>query len=364
MMLTSAEQNDVRKRNAADPDGEPDELGYGALYALAEQHRDAALLHFAHSSGLFEWLRESRTVAETARYFEWVPRKVTVLLSALTALKLAVRDDNKYHNSMIVNEFLIHSAQGYIGSYLEILRHQWNVWQKLPEIMASEGHVAGQQVLDDGDAAFIALFQAAMSEVCDEDVDALVELPVWNPTDHVLDFGGGHGLYLATLARRFPKLTGEVWDLPSAERAALQMFARLGVSDRLKFVAVDLRRPPKISASSGDVIMINHCLHHLTPDDADKLLRYAALSLRPRGRLIVIEQNLARHGDAPIESALFSFYLMTNNAEGQLHSAPWIEDVMKATGLDVETRACGWENEDVLIIGKRSRASAENRHHA
>ena len=329
-------------------------LDESGLYRIIEQHRDAALLQFAHASGLFDLLLAPKSTAELVAVLGWVPRKTTILLNGLTALGLTTRHADRYQATPVARSLLAKSSDHYIGSYVEVIRRQWDVWTKLPEIMASDTHVPGQQRLggDGGDHSFTELFQDAMAQVCDADVTALVTFPPWHPQDHVLDLGGGHGLYLARLATQNPSITGEVWDLPAAEARARETFERHGVAERLTFRTCDLGLLDAVRKPCANVVMINHCLHHFTPESAERLLRNAVGLLKTGGRIIVIDQDLDGSGDTPSDSALFSFYLMVNNATGQLHPIPWLRRILENEGLRVTHTRCGWDEEDVLLLGE------------
>ncbi|MDH2247096.1 MAG: methyltransferase domain-containing protein [Pseudomonas stutzeri] len=326
-----------------------------AIFAMAEIHRDAALLHFAHRVGLFDYLVTPRSASDVASKFNWVERKANVLLNALCALGLALKSEHLYQDTASVRKRLVVGSSHYIGSYVEVLRRQWDVWKRLPEIMSQDGHVEGQQLLgsieNDG---FTALFQAAMSQVCDGNVKALTDLEVWNQAKLVVDLGGGHGLHIATLCKEHRNLRGEVWDLESARQEAEHNFKRHSVSDQASFKVCDLYVDLYQCSTLADVVMINHVLHHFNPDQAERILVKSVEMLRPNGTLIVIDQILKANGYMPHDSALFSFYLMVNNSKGQLHSIPWISHILEHYGCSVRLEACGWDNEDFTLIATRA----------
>ncbi|HCF1493395.1 TPA: methyltransferase domain-containing protein [Pseudomonas aeruginosa] len=326
-----------------------------AIFAMAEIHRDAALLHFAHRAGLFDFLTIPRSTGDVASTFNWVERKVDVLLNALCALGLTLKQDQRYEVTSNVRKRLVLGSAHYIGSYVEVLRRQWDVWKSLPEIMSQDSHVIGQQLLGSVDNdGFTALFQDAMSQVCDGNIRGLSDLEIWKQGMLVIDLGGGHGLHVATLCKEFPGMRGEVWDLNSARQGAEQNFQRHGVTDQASFRVCDLDIDLYASDTLADAVMLNHVLHHFNPDQAERILVKAVAMLEPRGSLIVIDQTLQADGYTPHDSALFSFYLMVNNSKGQLHSVPWISQILERCGCSVRLETCGWNNEDFILIATRT----------
>jgi ubiquinone/menaquinone biosynthesis C-methylase UbiE len=103
----------------------------------------------------------------------------------------------------------------------------------------------------------------------------------------VLDVGGGHGWYSATLCRRHPGLTATVLDLPGSARIGREVIEAAGLAHRVTFVEGDARHAE--FPEGQDAVLCFNLLHHLTEAEIPALLARAAAALKPGGTLAVLD---------------------------------------------------------------------------
>ena len=103
----------------------------------------------------------------------------------------------------------------------------------------------------------------------------------------VLDVGGGHGWYSATLCRRHPGLTATVLDLPGSARIGREVMEAAGLAHRVAFVEGDARSAE--FPDGQDAILCFNLLHHLTETEIPALFARAAAALKPGGTLAVLD---------------------------------------------------------------------------
>lgn len=139
----------------------------------------------------------------------------------------------------------------------------------------------------------------------------------------VLDVGGGHGWYAATLCRARPELTATVLDLPGSVRVGRDVIEAAGLSHRVRFVEGDARSADFLGAGSDsagdqdpnpnppatyDIVLFFNLLHHLTEAEIPSLFARAHAALRPGGTLAVLDafaEPGARASAAATHLALF-----------------------------------------------------------
>jgi len=103
----------------------------------------------------------------------------------------------------------------------------------------------------------------------------------------VLDVGGGHGWYSATLCRRHPGLSATVLDLPGSARVGREVIEAAGLSHRVRFVEGDARYAD--FPDGQDAVLCFNLLHHLSEGEIPALLGRAAKALKPGGTLAVLD---------------------------------------------------------------------------
>lgn len=116
---------------------------------------------------------------------------------------------------------------------------------------------------------------------------------------HVVDVGGGEGMFLAALLKRHAHLTGTVLDLPRPAAAARATARREHLDSRMDAVAGSFFHQ---IPSGADAYILVSILHDWPDEAAICILRACRAAMLPSASLLVIEQIL----DDPNTDLLFS----------------------------------------------------------
>jgi hypothetical protein len=101
------------------------------------------------------------------------------------------------------------------------------------------------------------------------------------------DVGGGHGKLLASILKRYPEMTGVVFDLPEVVAGACGRAHLAGCEDRIEFEAGSFfERVP----AGCDAYLMKFILHDWSDTHCETILRAIRKEMRPESRLVVIEQ--------------------------------------------------------------------------
>jgi hypothetical protein len=104
----------------------------------------------------------------------------------------------------------------------------------------------------------------------------------------VVDVGGGDGIVLAAILRRYPHLRGAVLDQPHLMGRARRVAERYGVAERCELVAGDFFEavPP------GDAYLLKTVLHDWDDARAARILGRCRQAMRGPGRVLAVESLL------------------------------------------------------------------------
>lgn len=118
------------------------------IFQIADRYCDSALLQHSHAAGVFDLLRFPRTSTDVAAAKGWLADKTSILLDALAALGLVLKEGAGYRNSPAADAVLVRGQSGYIGDLIEHERLQWELWGRLDTLLRSQEAVPGQQDLN------------------------------------------------------------------------------------------------------------------------------------------------------------------------------------------------------------------------
>ena len=130
------------------------------------------------------------------------------------------------------------------------------------------------------------VFDAAMTDLTRERGPAIAAAYDFGRFGKIVDAGGGHGMLLITILRRYPGPRGLLFDLPQVVKGAQVAIAAAGLSDRCETVAGDIFE----SVPSGaDAYMMKSIIHGFNQERALVILGNIRRSIQSQGRLLLVE---------------------------------------------------------------------------
>ncbi len=179
---------------------------------------------------MFETLSSGRASAEAiAEAIQADGRGVALLLNAAAALGLLEKQDGLFTNSALAETCLTMDGANSIARGLRLEGAFYQRWGLLSEAVRS-GKRPEQNRRDEQPADWASNFTRSIYDmsrpIAPVIADALAlaeEQPL-----RLLDVGGGHGGYSIALARRYPLLRADVFDLPRVVTTAARSSPRLG----------------------------------------------------------------------------------------------------------------------------------------
>lgn len=157
-------------------------------------------------------------------------------------------------------------------------------------------------------------------------------------TGRALEIASGTGEHAVRIAARRPGLTWQPSDIDAARRASIDAWAaHAGLANMRPAIALDACAPGWGAALAGqDLIFAANILHLIGDDEAETLIREAALALAPGGVLMIYGPFRRPHGFASAGDAAFHASLVAQDPAIGYKSTDRVEDRMRAAGLIVE----------------------------
>jgi predicted O-methyltransferase YrrM len=300
----------------------------------------AAVAHF----GVFRILSEASLDIEGLREKVGLePRAAMVLITALRAMGLLGVDSNeRLCLTDQAREHLVAGGEFFVGDYIGLAATATGVLNMVERLRTNE-----PANIDGAGAAFIYRegiqsameqeelarhFTLALSGRAKNVAPVLAEKVSMEGVNHILDIGGGTGIYSVAFLKRHAHLRATVVDLPHVLTVAREFAGKYGVEDRIQFVDADMFSyyPTK----PAELVLLSNILHDWDVATCKSLVTHYSKQLPKGGRLVIHDVFLNDELDGPLPIALYSAALFTLT-EGRAYSALEYRRWMEAAALEV-----------------------------
>ena len=108
----------------------------------------------------------------------------------------------------------------------------------------------------------------------------------------VVDVGGASGTLIAALLIKNPTLEGMILDRPDVVARAQAAVAEHGLSSRCHVVEGDFF----VAVPEADIYLLKHIIHDWDDEQSVVILSNCARTLRPKGRVVLVERVMPEDG--------------------------------------------------------------------
>ncbi len=291
---------------------------------------------------LFTWLhgQGTATTDEIQNQFELSSRPLDVLLTLCRASGLIETGSEQHQLTDLGREHLVDTSPWFLGPYyapivdsaiaqgcLQVLQRDRPAnWQAKDD--TSDWH---ESMMEEGFAkSFTDLMNCRGTAMGQSLAGALTnEL---SSRKHVLDVGGGSGIYSTTMVARHPHLSATVLEQAPVDAIARQEVQRHGLEDRVSVVTGNMFTDPW--PSGADCVLLSNVLHDWDFPEVHQIVKRTAEALPSGGLVIVHETFLNDDKTGPLPVAEYSV-LLVNITQGKCYSAAEYAEVFEQYGLDV-----------------------------
>ncbi|MBM4284138.1 MAG: methyltransferase domain-containing protein [Deltaproteobacteria bacterium] len=320
------------------------EPSFYGLMDLVRGFRPAKVLLVANDLGVFDHLESPLSSSQIAARVGADPRALGILLNALAALEVLVKEGDAFRNGEAASRYLVHGKEEYRGAILRHMHHTWWGWSELGEtvVQGAPREQEPERWLDrhaETSGDWMRDFIWGMHALARDLAPAVAEKLDLKGVRRLLDLGGGPATYAITFAQAEPGLTATVFDLPGPIEIARENIARHALQDRVATLAGNFLQDG--IGSDYDFIWISHILHSHDEAQCRLILEKAVRALNPGGRLAVQDFFLNDDGCTPVEAALFSVHMLAVTPAGRSYTwretAAWLEELGLSGPVQVDT---------------------------
>jgi trans-aconitate methyltransferase len=298
----------------------------------------AALLHF----DFFSWLKEhpGSNTKMMCDHFDFVERPADVMLTLFRANGFIVSNCEERHSlTQLGREHLVQGSPWYLGPYYAPIKDTPIVNGFLKVLRT--GKPANWQAKDDGVDWHASMLQPEFAQSFTDLMNcrglvfgqklAQALSPHIQNHSHVLDVGGGSGIYSSTLVAAHPHLTATVLEQSPVDAIVLKEVERHGLSDRVSVAPANMFTDAW--PEGADVILFSNLLHDWDIPDVRFLVQKAHSHLPQGGLLVIHGAFINEDKSGPLAVAEYSALLM-NITQGKCYSIKEYVSILDELGFE------------------------------
>jgi SAM-dependent methyltransferase len=225
------------------------------------------------------------------------------LLRALASVGIFAEDETRRFRLTSLAEHLRSDAPESLRSMSIFLGADWHwrVWGELPHSLQT-GRPAFEYLYGKAYFDYLAensgpaqVFNDAMTSFSSSVGAAVVNSYDFTGISRLVDIGGGHGIFLTSILKKYPQMNGVLFDAPSVIDGADEVIAASGVGERCGAVGGDFFASVP---AGGDAYIMKHIIHDWDNERALKILQNCHRAMTPNGKLLVVEMVIPE-GNTP-----------------------------------------------------------------
>ena len=283
------------------------------------------------------------------------PRSARDFLDTLVALGFLTRAGDRYANTPETDLFLDRHKPSYVGGVLEMANHRlYPFWGHLTEALRTgqpqnEIKSGGPGLFETlyADPARLQQFLAAMTGLSHGANMTIARTFPWQDYQTYVDIGTAQGDLAAQVALANRHLRGFGFDLPEVAPIFEEYVARVGVADRVAFVAGSFFDD---DLPKADVVLMGHILHDWDLATKKMLIRKAFDAVPSGGALIVYEAIIDDDRSKNAFGLMMSLNMLIETPGGFDYTGADCSGWMRESGFST-TRVESLVGPDSMVIG-------------
>jgi SAM-dependent methyltransferase len=288
------------------------------LLELVRGFQPACVVAAAADLNLFSCLTSQPTeVSCLAQTLDADTRGLRILLDALVALELIVKEDAGYSVTEPVKGFMSAETDASLLAGVQHLANCLRNWSQLASTIKTgrpSDRVPSVRGVEGDTESFIQAKQIFTRDQIPETLNQLHDLQF----THLLDIGGASGNWTAGFLDARPGATATLFDLPQVIPLAQTHLAECGMADRVRLVPGDYNTDAL--PEDADFAWLSAITHQNSRDQNRRLFTRIYEALRPGGSLIIRDIVMAEDRTHPIPDTFFAVNMLACTPAGNTYT--------------------------------------------
>ncbi|HZV33670.1 MAG TPA: methyltransferase [Verrucomicrobiae bacterium] len=264
-------------------------------------------------------------------------RPTDVMLTLFTAMGLLERKNGAFQLTTLAREHLVRTSPWFIGPYYDSMKER-PVCKNLLEVLRTGSPANWGGFKDEKDwaramegEAFANQFTAAMDCRATLLAPAMAARVDCSQHRHLLDIGGGSGIYTCAMLAAHRHLRGTVLEKPPVDRITRECIAKRGFAGRVNVTVADMF--VDAFPSDCDMHLFSNVLHDWDVPRVKELLKKSFEALPPGGLVVIHDTHINADKTGSLPAAAYSALIMAITV-GKCYSEKELADYLHEAGFE------------------------------
>jgi 2-polyprenyl-3-methyl-5-hydroxy-6-metoxy-1,4-benzoquinol methylase len=324
------------------------------FFQTVQAYQQTAALRAGIDLNLFTVIGDgAQSVAEIAAGCQASHRGTRILCDYLTIIGFLIKTGDRYQLTPDTAAFLSKRSPAYLGGIVTFLntREVVDAFDSLADTVRkgvrpkSDSNVSDDNPIWEEFARVMMPMMMPPAQAIADILGVATAGPV-----KVLDIAAGHGIFGIVLAQRNPQAEIYAVDWAAVLKVATQNAGQMGVGARHKTIVGDAF---KVDFGGGyDIALMTNFLHHFDTETCTGLMKKVAASLKPGGRVAILEFVPNDDRVSPPSAATFALQMLGGTPSGDAYTFKELTAMCTSAGFSKTTSHALPGPETVVVATK------------
>jgi SAM-dependent methyltransferase len=257
-------------------------------------------------------------------------RALTVLLDALSAMGLLVKQSETYQCANSVNPFLSEDAANSVLPMVLHAAHLWQRWSGLTDVV--RGTIVSRDVAKSSRSGEdLRAFIEAMHVIAAPRAHEIMAAANPGSSKALLDVGGALGTYTIPFLQAVPEMKATLFDKPEVVEMARKHLSKAGMLNRVTLVPGDFYKDE--FPRGHDLAFVSAVIHQNSPEQNLDLFNKVFRSLNRGGRILIRDHVMDPDRIHPKDGAIFAVNMLLGTPGGRTYTYEEIKIGLSQAGF-------------------------------
>ena len=309
-------------------------MSYGSpeeILRLAQNFMESRMLLSAAELNLFTILNPAPLSAqEVASRIGADPRALIVLLDALSAMGLLVKQSGTYQCVNAASTFLSEDAPNSVLPMILHVAHLWQRWSCLTAVIRGTP-VSKDAAKSSRSPEDLRAFIGAMDVIATPRAHEIVAAVNPGSSKTLLDVGGASGTYTIAFLKAVPEMKATLFDKPEVVEMARERLSKAGMLNRVNLVSGDFYQDE--FPHGHDLVFVSAIIHQNSLEQNLDLFNKVFRSLNRKGRIIIRDHVMEPDRIHPKDGAIFAVNMLIGTLDGTTYTYEEIKTGLSQAGF-------------------------------